>query len=101
MKINFSFVKGRILFFARIWYLNFFHGRINKGALDLRGRISLVDQSWVENMEGLLIFKVKFIVIKVYYSVFKMHNVIFNQVLIFLVLFVFSTFFYCGSDRGR
>lgn len=50
--------------------------------------IIIVDQNWVENIEGSLFFKLKLTLTKIYYSVFKIYDVIFNQVLLILILIV-------------
>lgn len=89
MEINLKFVKGRVLFFLSIWYINYLHVGFNKRVLNLSRYIYLVDQNWIERVERVIILKVKFIIINIYYSAFKMYDIIFNQILIFLVLFVF------------
>lgn len=89
--IKVGYIKNIVVFVLRIWYLNFFHVFLNKICLHLRAYIVTVDQNWVENVEGSLFFKMKLTLMKIYYSVFKIYDVIFNQVLLILILIVLGT----------
>lgn len=67
--------------------------RATKCGLIMSKNIIMIDQSWLERMSGSVFFRGKSIVMKIYYSLFKVHNVIRRQVLIlFLFIFLISYF---------